>query len=83
MFAASMTHARRQQYRHLGRSAGYALSATLILLVALGAAQWEGAFLVFALLLLAAALCWAARRSHGVADRWRVVPSLSERSRLP
>ena len=73
MFAPSMTHARRQQYRHLCRSAGYALSATLILLVAMGAARsGQGAFLVFALLLLGASLCWAARRSHGVADRWRV-----------
>jgi hypothetical protein len=73
MFAASMPHARRQQYRHLGRSAGYGLAATLILLVALGAARsGQSAFPVFALLLLGAGLCWAARRSHGLAGRWRV-----------
>jgi nuclease-like protein len=73
MFAASVTRARRQQYRHLGRSAGYGLSATLILLVALGAARnGQSAFPIIALLLLGAVLCWVARRSHGIAGRWRV-----------
>ena len=73
MFAAVMTHARRQQYRYLGRSAGYALSAFLTLLVAAGASRsGQGAFMVFALVLLGAALCWAACRSHRLAERWRV-----------
>src|SRR5919201_4320784 len=73
MFAPRMTHARHQQYRHLARSAGYALSAGLILLVAGSASRsGQGALMVFALLLLGAALGWAARRSQRLADRWRV-----------
>ena len=73
MFAPRMTHARRQQYRHRIRGAGYALSAAVISLVAVGAARsGQDAPTVFALLLLVAAVCWAAGRSHRLAERWRV-----------
>ena len=74
MFAPRMTHTRRQQYRHRVRGAGYALSAAVISLFAVGAAQsGQDALTVFALLLLlVAALCWAAGRSQGLAERWRV-----------
>ena len=42
-------------------------------LVAVGAARrGQQALMVFALLLLAAVLCWAARRSQRLAERWRV-----------
>lgn len=68
-----MTHARRQQYRHRIRGAGYALSAAVISLVAVGAARSrQEALTVLALLLLVAVLCWGARRSQRLAERWRV-----------
>jgi hypothetical protein len=45
----------------------------LVLLVGLSASRIRGdALMVFALLLLGAALFWEARRSQRVADRWRV-----------
>ena len=73
MFTPRMTHTRRQQYRHRVRGAGYALSAAVISLFAVGAARsGQDALTVFALLLLVAALCWAAGRSQGLAERWRV-----------
>ena len=68
-----MTHARRQQCRYRVRGGGYTLSAGLSLLAALHASpSRQDAFIVLALLLLCAALAWAARRSHRLADRWRV-----------
>jgi len=68
-----MTHARRQQYRHRIRGAGYALSAAVVSLVAVGAARsGQDAATVFELLLLGAGLFWRARRPRRVADRWRV-----------
>ena len=73
MFAPRMTHARRQQYRHRIRGVGYAVSAAVISLVAVGAARsGQDAPTVFALLLLVAAVCWAAGRSQRLAQRWRV-----------
>jgi Nuclease-related domain len=73
MFAPRMTHARRQQYRHRIRGIGYAVSAAVISLVAVGAARsGQDAPTVFALLLLVAAVCWAAGRSQRLAQRWRV-----------
>jgi hypothetical protein len=72
MFAAFMTHARRQQYRNLGWSAVCTLSGALSLLVAVGASRsGQAALMVYALLLLGAALAWAARRSQRLAERWR------------
>lgn len=73
MFAPRMTHARRQQYRYRIRGAGSALSAAVVSLVAVGAARsGQDAHTVFALLLLVAAVCWAAGRSQRLAERWRV-----------
>ena len=68
-----MTHARRQQYQHLTRSAGYALAAAASLLIALSVARsGGGALMVFTLLLLAGGLWLAARRSKRLAGRCRV-----------
>ena len=73
MFAPGMTYARRQQYRHRVRSDRYLLSGVLVLLVGLSASRIRGdALMVFALLLVGAALFLGARRSQRVADRWRV-----------
>lgn len=73
MFAQRMPHARRHQYRHRVRGAGYTLSAAVISLVAVGAARsGQDALTVFALLLPGAALAWAARHSMCLAERWRV-----------
>jgi hypothetical protein len=73
MFAPAMSHARRQQYRHLTRSAGYAVAATAILVVALSVSSSAGeAPMVFMLFLLAAGVSCAARRSKRLAGRWRV-----------
>jgi Nuclease-related domain len=73
MFAAAMSHARRQQYRHLTRSAGYAVAAAAILVVALSVSSSGGeAPIVFMLFLLAAGVSRAARRSKRLAGRWRV-----------
>ena len=67
-----MTHARRQQYRHLARSAGYAVAAAAILLVAVSVPRSGGEpLLVFTLLPLAAGLSLAARRSKRIAGRCR------------
>lgn len=73
MFAPRMTYARRQQYRHRVRRTGYALFAAVIsLLAAVAARSGQDALMVFALVLLVAALCWAASRSQRLAERWRV-----------
>jgi hypothetical protein len=73
MFAPRMTNACRQQYRHRVRGAGYALSAAMAVLVAVGAARsGQQALTVLALVVLAAVLCWAARRSQRLAKRWRI-----------
>jgi hypothetical protein len=72
MFAA-MTHARRQQYRHLTRSAGYALAAAAMLPVALsGSLTGKGALMAVTLVVLAGGLWLAASRSKPRAGRWRV-----------
>lgn len=84
MFAPRMTYARRQQYRYRVRGAGYALSAGLILLVAGSTSRSrQGALMVFALLLLGAALGWgpAVRSASPPAGVW--VPIQSERSSVP
>lgn len=73
MFAPRMSHARRQQYRYLARSAGYILSAAVILLVALSARRSRGeTTIVFVLVLVSCGFTWAARRSQRLAGRWRV-----------
>ena len=72
MFAPAMSHARRQQYRHIARTAGYALAAALALLAAPSASRGGGEALVVATLLLAAGLTWAACRAQRLANRWRV-----------
>jgi hypothetical protein len=73
MFASEMSYARRQQHRYLARSAGYVLSAAVILLIALSAPRGRGEAPIFvALVLLGAGFTWAARRSQRLAERWRV-----------
>lgn len=73
MFAPRMTYARRQLYRYRVRGAAYALCAAVNLLFAVGAVRGsQDPASVLAALLLVAALCWAARRSQRLADRWRV-----------
>jgi hypothetical protein len=68
-----MTHPRRQQYRHLTRSATYALDAAAILLLAVsGSRSGEGTLMDFTLLLLACGLLLGARRSKRLAQRCRV-----------
>jgi Nuclease-related domain len=73
MFAVSMARPRRQQYRYLSRSAAYAISAALNLLVAVDALlSGQDMLVVPMLLLLGVAICRAARRSQRLAGRWRV-----------
>jgi hypothetical protein len=66
-----MPHPRRQQYRHLARSASYAVAAAAILLVALSVSRSGGDPLLVFTLLLAAGLSLAARRSKRLAGRCR------------
>jgi hypothetical protein len=77
-----MTHARRQQYRHLIRSAGYALAGAAILPVALSGSLNGGGAMALTLLLLVGGLWLAARRSKRRAGRWRVGADSEQAVRL-
>src|SRR6516225_8737166 len=78
-----MAHARRQRYRNLIRSAGYALAAAAILPVALsGSFNGGGGEMALTLVLLAGGLWLAARRSRRRAGRWRVGADLEQAVRL-
>ena len=71
MFAPIMSHARRQQYRHITRTAGYALAAAVTLVAAPSASRGGGEALMVFPLVLVAGLITAACRSQRLATRWR------------
>ncbi len=68
-----MNYARRQQYRHLTRSACYALAAAALLRGSLSVPRrGEEEFVLSSLLVLVGGLSLAALRSKRLARRWRV-----------
>lgn len=74
-----MTHARRQQYRHLVLSVGYGLAAAGIVWAAIAVAAAAGTTPIVSMLLLCAAgLSAVALRSKRLAKRWRVGADLEQ-----
>ena len=69
-FAPAMSYPRRQQYRHIARTVGYALAVAV--LAALSASRSGGETLTGFTLMLAAGFTGAACRSQRLAKRWRV-----------